>query len=94
MGDNIKGLIPDIEKAMRDESHEIRAMAAWTLIRLGDREAGTKGFEVLLKENAYAMLTVLNMIDWLGKDGQKLLPAVRALKKIDRYSERMRKLLF
>ncbi|SDW83641.1 Sulfatase [Lutibacter oricola] len=73
-------------KLINDESHEIRAMAAWILIRTGMKEEGIACIEKLLGEKgsfyavnppSYAHLTVLNIIDWMGEDGKKLMPIVR-----------------
>jgi N-sulfoglucosamine sulfohydrolase len=81
---------PAITKAMSDPSHEIRAMAAWTLLRQGDKKAGYGGLGKLLAENTYAMLSVLNIVDWLGEDGQQLLPAVKATQLKENYAQRMK----
>jgi arylsulfatase A-like enzyme len=55
-----------IRQALSDESHVVRAMAAYTLYRQDDTQAATACFKDLLKNNSYASLLVLNMIDWVG----------------------------
>ncbi|WP_299555860.1 sulfatase [Seonamhaeicola sp.] len=67
-------------KALNDESHEIRAMAAWLLIRTGEKEKGMACLKDLINQNSYAILMVLNIVDWLGEDGRNLMPYVRQLK--------------
>ncbi len=66
-------------KALNDKSHEIRAMAAWLLIRTGEKEKGFACLNNLIDQNSYAILTVLNIVDWLGEEGRNLMPAVRQL---------------
>ncbi len=66
-------------KLLNDTSHEVRAMAAWILIRTGEVKKGKKVLEELLLDNSYATLKVLNMIDWLGDEGESLMETVRAL---------------
>jgi arylsulfatase A-like enzyme len=77
-----------IHALLEDESHEVRAMAAWLLVKTGEKEQGLKCLEVLLKENSYASLKVLNIIDWMGDDGKVLMPVVDSLKLKD-YEARM-----
>jgi len=66
-------------KVLNDASHEVRAMAAWTLIRTGEVEKGKKVLEALLLENSYATLKVLNIIDWMGDEGESLMETVKSL---------------
>ncbi len=63
-----------------DDSHEIRAMAAWLLFRTGKKEQGLSQLKALIEEESYALLTVLNILDWMGTDAEPLLPTVRAIK--------------
>jgi len=79
-------------QCLKDESHEVRAMAAWLLIRTGEKEKGLQCLENLLKENSHASLKVLNIIDWMGDDGKVLIPVVRSL-KVDKYEARMQQTL-
>jgi hypothetical protein len=77
-------------KGMTDESDEVRAMAAWLAVRTDNREAGMACFQSLLKEDSPALLTVLNIIDWMGPDGAELVPLVTALNPHDnKYQMRM-----
>lgn len=81
-------------QCLNDESHEVRAMAAWTLIRSDDQAAGFQCLQSLLEQNSYASLTILNMVDWMNEDGRKLMPAVRAFPAKEKsYEERMKKYL-
>ncbi len=71
-----------------DESHEVRAMAAWLLINSGEAEKGFQCLENLLKTNSYATLKVLNIMDWIGPDAAVLLPTVKEL-TLENYEERI-----
>lgn len=64
---------------LTDESHEIRAMAAWLLIRSGEAEKGRDCLIELLNQKSYATLSILNIIDWMGDDAQALMPVIRQL---------------
>jgi len=64
---------------MTDDSHEVRAMAAWLAIKDGNKVAGLSCLDELLKTNSYATLTVLNILDWMGDDAQPFLDCVSGL---------------
>lgn len=79
--------------AINDKSHEVRAMAAWTLIRTGKQQAGFACLKSMLQDNSYATLKILNIIDWMGEDGEELMPTVRLLDIPDdrkNYASRMK----
>ena len=59
-----------IRKSLSDESHHVRAMAAWILYRHGDKAAAQNCWNDLLKNSSYASLKVFNIIDWIG-DGSE-----------------------
>jgi arylsulfatase A-like enzyme len=90
-------LLNDHQTGLRgiiDESHEVRAMAAWLLINTGEKEKGLQCLEDLLKQDSYATLAVLNIIDWMGADGKALMPTVEALQPEEKsYEERTRSIL-
>ena len=67
-------------QCLEDSSHEVRALAAWLLIRTGEKEAGLQGLENLLKTKSYATLKVLNILDWMGDDAKPLLPVLESMK--------------
>ena len=75
-------------KCLKDDSHEVRAMAGWLLLRSGDKKVGLQCLKHLLKENSYATLSVLNIIDWAGDDAKPLLPTVQSL-KVKNYERKM-----
>ena len=63
-----------------DESHNVRVMAAWTLIKLGKREAADSCIKNMLETNSYAMLEILNCIVWMEHDGKPFTDTVAGLK--------------
>jgi hypothetical protein len=66
-----------IRKSLDDKCHHVRIMAAWILYRDGDKVAAQQCWNELLKDNSYASLKILNIIDWIG-DGTK--PYTEAIK--------------
>jgi N-sulfoglucosamine sulfohydrolase len=64
---------PEINKAMQDESHTVRAVAAWTAVKYGNKEEGLNCLEAMLAENSYAKLRILNILDWMGEDAKPLI---------------------
>jgi arylsulfatase A-like enzyme len=80
-----------VSQCLEDESHEVRAIAAWTLINASKKDLGFQCLENLLEQNSYASLTVMNIVDWLNEDGNRLMPSVEAFAAQKRsYEERMR----
>jgi arylsulfatase A-like enzyme len=71
-------------QCLDDESHEVRAMAAWLLVNLGEKEKGLQCLENLIQEESYALLKVLNIADWMGADARALLPAIQAITFTDK----------
>jgi hypothetical protein len=77
------------EAGMKDDSHEIRAMAAWLAVKTGSKKAGLNCLDELLKNKSYATLTVLNILDWMGADAKPLLDRVAGL-PAENYEARMK----
>lgn len=65
--------------AMQDDSHEVRAMAAWLAINSGSKAAGTATLLSLVENQSYSALTALNIIDWMGDDGKDLIDALKSM---------------
>ncbi|MEM7394784.1 MAG: HEAT repeat domain-containing protein, partial [Verrucomicrobiota bacterium] len=55
-----------LKKALEDEAHEIRLMAAWTLVKLGHTEAGLACLRDQMK-NTKCRDMLNNVIDWMGE---------------------------
>jgi len=61
-----------LAKAAKDPTEEVRIMAAWTLIKIGQREEGMASLRELLM--AGPSRSLCNTLDWMGQDG---LPLIR-----------------
>jgi N-sulfoglucosamine sulfohydrolase len=67
-----------IQKHLSDESHHVRALAAWVLYRRGDHASAQACWNQLLRENSYASLEIMNIIDWIGDGVDPYVDAIKA----------------
>ncbi|MBG7611221.1 sulfatase [Polaribacter sp. BAL334] len=81
------------ETVLNDDCDEVRAMAAWTLIRNKKKKKGLKCLQTLLTEKSEATLTVLNMIDWIDKDAKVLMNYIPEEEQLGDYEKRMLQIL-
>ena len=58
----------ELSKALADNSHAVRAMAAYALYARGERDLARKTLLDLLHQESHATLLVLNIIAWLNED--------------------------
>lgn len=56
-----------LEKALGDESHEVRMMAAWTLIKVGKPTKALACLDELLFKGTNNKIMLYNMLDWMGE---------------------------
>ncbi|MEC7907079.1 MAG: sulfatase-like hydrolase/transferase [Verrucomicrobiota bacterium] len=56
-----------LKQALKDESHEVRMMAAWILIDLGQRDQALATLDELVFEGAQNEPMLHNIIDWIGE---------------------------
>jgi len=70
---NAAPAVETLEKALEDESHEVRIMAAWTMVRLGRNEAGLACLRDLLNNGTMADRKLYNVLDWMGEDSLQLI---------------------
>lgn len=75
LGGDAKSASKTLHAALKDEAHEIRMMAAWTLIKLGDNEEALASLEELLFKGTHNTSMLHNIIDWMGE------PALPLVKK-------------
>ena len=83
----------ELSKALADNSHAVRAMAAYALHARGERDLARKTLLDLLHQESHATLLVLNIIAWLNEDpayfedkikgtrNQQLKPYVQKMKE-------------
>ncbi|MBN2132775.1 MAG: sulfatase-like hydrolase/transferase [Sedimentisphaerales bacterium] len=62
-----------LQNALRDESDEVKIMAAWTLVKLGRKEAGLECLRNLLNGGTTAERTLLNVLAWMEADAVPLV---------------------
>jgi hypothetical protein len=62
-----------LEKALEDESEEVKIMAAWTLVKLGQSDKGMASLRDLLNHGTTAERWLLNVLDWMGEDAVPLV---------------------
>ena len=64
-----------LQKALEDESHEVRMMSAWSLVKLGHSEDAMACLDDLLFNGTENKTMLHNVIDWMGE------PALPLVKK-------------
>ncbi len=80
LGDSAAPALPTLEKALQDEEHEVRIMAAWALVELGKTEQGLACLRELLNNGTSAQRKLYNVIDWMGEDAMPLVREYLATK--------------
>ncbi|MCP4453179.1 MAG: sulfatase-like hydrolase/transferase, partial [Planctomycetes bacterium] len=64
-----------LKTALKDEAHEVRVMAAWTLVKLGQTEQGLACLDDLLFGETHCETLLHNVLEWMGE------PALPLVKK-------------
>ncbi|GAB5445070.1 MAG: sulfatase [Fuerstiella sp.] len=83
LGNDAAPAKPELQKALNDEAHEVRMMAAWTLVNLGESENALATLEDLLFNGTHNEIMLHNLLDWMGE------PALPLVKKfVERDGER------
>ncbi|TWU33613.1 Sulfatase [Novipirellula aureliae] len=81
---NLQGRTPldpvILHSALRDPSHHVRIMAAWTVYKEGDKAAAQACWNDLLENDSYAALMVLNVLDWTGDGFDPHIESIKACK--------------
>jgi N-sulfoglucosamine sulfohydrolase len=70
--------IDKIRKCLSDDSHHVRAMAAWILYKNGDKKAAQDCWNDMLTNSSYASLKIFNIIDWIGDGHEPYTEAMTA----------------
>ena len=68
-----------LKKALEDDSHEVRMMAAWTLIKLGHQEEAIACLTVLLFDGTDNEVMLHNVLDWMGEPAFPMVKKYMAL---------------
>ncbi|MCS7465709.1 sulfatase-like hydrolase/transferase [Stieleria sp. ICT_E10.1] len=75
LGDDARPAAAELKQALQDDAHEVRMMAAWTLINLGHTDKGLACLDALLFKGTNNETMLENVIDWIGE------PALPLIKK-------------
>lgn len=70
-----RGASAILKKALTDESHEVRILSAWTLIKTGQKDQALATLDELLFQGTENEPMLHNVIDWMGE------PALPLVKK-------------
>jgi arylsulfatase A-like enzyme len=71
-----EGVLP----LLKDKSHEVRAMAAWLLIKSKKNQQDAYDCIIdLIQSKSYATLKLLNITDWMEEDGEVLIPIIKSM---------------
>ncbi len=74
--------IPDLKAALKDPSPNVVVVVSEALFNLGETDMGRSGFEAVLKtSNSFARTHVLNAIESVDDDSEKIQEAVILLAK-------------
>ncbi len=73
LADNAKPAAQTLTKALKDDSDEVKIMAAWTLVNLGQKEAGLDCLRNLLNNGSTCKRKLLNVLDWMEQDAVPLV---------------------
>jgi N-sulfoglucosamine sulfohydrolase len=87
LGNQATPLSHEIRKRVDDESHEVRAIAAYHLFRIGEKEIALECLKSLLEGQTYAAMKTLTVVSWIGNEARALVPAIRKLKPRGTYTK-------
>lgn len=76
LGEAASGAAHLLPALLEDPDHEVRGMAAWFAMTVGQKEAGLKTLQDLLDQSSYATLWILNLADYMGEDAKVLAPSL------------------
>ena len=83
-----------LTKLLSDESHNVRAMAAWALIKLGDKSSAQSCVKKMLAANSYAMMDILNVIAWMGEERKAFLEDIVPVTSEDKMIDWIKNVIF
>lgn len=67
LGANARSATSTLKQGLKDKSHEVRMMSAWTLIRLGQSDPALATLDELLFQGTENEPMLHNVIDWIGE---------------------------
>lgn len=69
-------LDPIAQRMKQDDSDHVRAMAGWIMFRGGQQADARSAWKQLLRDDSYASLKIMNIIDWIDEDPQTYQAAI------------------
>lgn len=73
LGNDAAPSVQVLEHALEDEAHELRTMAAWTLVKLGKDQKALACLEELLFKGSHCTELLHNVLDWMGEPAFPLI---------------------
>jgi len=67
------GAAETLEEALRDDSDQVKIMAAWALVKLGKNQTGQDCLRDLLNQGTTAERKLHNVLDWMDEDAVPLV---------------------
>lgn len=67
-----------LKDALKDDCHEVRMMAAWSLVKMGDPDAAMACLKDLLFNTTKNEMMLHNILDWMGEPAFPLVKAYLA----------------
>ncbi|MBF0196311.1 MAG: sulfatase-like hydrolase/transferase [Planctomycetes bacterium] len=93
LGQRAKEVRGKLEKALSDDSHNVRLMAAWALIKIDKSQKAYDAISAMLNNESYAMLKILNVIDWMGDDGKPFADVLKSMPRQEKMPGKMQSYL-
>ena len=73
LGADAKPATRKLNAALKDDIHEIRIMAAWTLVKLGQKKKALAALDNLITDGTDNENMLHNVIDWMGEPAYPLV---------------------
>jgi HEAT repeat protein len=80
LGDDAAPATETLRQALKDDEDEVRIMAAWTLVNLGQADEGLGCLRDLVRNGSTAELKLYNVLDWMGDSAAPVVEEVIAAK--------------
>jgi len=69
-----------LKTALDDEYEDVKLMAAWTLVKIGEKDVGLACLRECLKRGGKGQRELYNVLDWMGEDAFPLIREYMASK--------------
>ena len=76
LGDKASDVQGPMNRLLKDADGEVRAYAAWVAVQIGQKRKGINALKELIAANDPGMVTILNVVDYIGEDARELAPLI------------------